>query len=73
MPIATFVTVYQYYSFSAKTFVHIFQKKTNISKSSQKHENCSNLLQIDFALVSYALKRNNRFFVSRVNDVHVKC
>jgi hypothetical protein len=64
--ISTFVIKYQYYLFSVKKFVHTCKKKTHINQSSQKHENSSTILQGNFALVPYAGKRSNRFFVGQV-------
>jgi hypothetical protein len=48
-----------------------FQEKTHTSQSLQKHENYSAVLQGDIALVSFAGKRSNRFFVDQVTDVDV--
>jgi hypothetical protein len=53
--------------------VHAFQKKTRTSHGSQKHENYSALLHSYFALLSYAGKSSNRFFVGQVIVVDVKC
>lgn len=53
MPAATSVIGCQYYLFSVNESVHTLQKKTHVSrKSSQKHENHTDLLQTDFAVMT---------------------